>query len=128
MEEELKRSELDSDCQDCFDSLAKFDFKKIFWPILSLIVVPVIVGFVFGASVLAGLLSGAVFIGVFLAVPFSWSGIVWASIEKNVKKINRQDWEISGERKEKDFYRWIIFSAIGILNIVALLIVNLLNF
>jgi K(+)-stimulated pyrophosphate-energized sodium pump len=128
MEEELKRSELDSDCQDCFDSLAEFDFKEIFWPVLFLIVAPVIIGFIFGASVLAGLLSGSVLVGAFLATPFRWSGVVWTSIEKNVRKINRQDWELPDKRKEKDFYRWIICSAIGILNIVSLLIVSFLNF
>jgi K(+)-stimulated pyrophosphate-energized sodium pump len=127
-EEELKESELDSNYQDCLGSLIRFDFKKMFWPVSSLVIIVIIVGFIFGASVLAGLLSGSIFTGMFLIVPFHWNKIVWENIEKNVKKINRQDRELSNERRGKDFYRWAICSAVGILNIVALLIVSLLNF
>jgi len=78
----------------CVDISTAAALKEMILPGLLTIVVPVIVGFLFGAEALGGLLAGSTVAGVLLALMMANAGGVWDNAKKAIEK-----GELEGEEK-----------------------------
>ena len=86
-----------ADYGKCVEISTQSAIKEMLLPGLLAIVTPVIVGFVFGAETLGGLLAGVTVCGVLMAIFQSNSGGAW----DNAKKMIEEGIEINGEKYGK---------------------------
>ena len=77
----------------CVEISTQSAIKEMLLPGLLAIVTPVIVGFVFGAEILGGLLAGVTVCGVLMAIFQSNSGGAW----DNAKKMIEEGFELNGQ-------------------------------
>jgi len=77
----------------CVEISTQSAIKEMLLPGLLAIVTPVIVGFVFGAEILGGLLAGVTVCGVLMAIFQSNSGGAW----DNAKKMIEEGIELNGQ-------------------------------
>jgi K(+)-stimulated pyrophosphate-energized sodium pump len=78
----------------CVDISTTAALKEMIAPGLLAVAVPVVVGFVFGAEALGGLLAGATVTGVLLALMMANAGGVWDNAKKAIEK-----GDVEGEKK-----------------------------
>ena len=81
----------------CVEISTQSAIKEMLLPGLLAIVTPVVVGFIFGAETLGGLLAGVTVCGVLMAIFQSNSGGAW----DNAKKMIEEGIEINGEKYGK---------------------------
>ena len=81
----------------CVDISTKSSIKEMVLPGLLAVIVPVIVGFIFKAEVLAGMLAGVTVTGVLMAIFQSNAGGAW----DNAKKMFEEGVEINGKKYYK---------------------------
>ena len=77
----------------CVEISTKASLKEMMLPGLLAVIVPVIIGFAFGAETLAGLLAGVTVVGVLMAIFQSNAGGAW----DNAKKMFEEGIEINGK-------------------------------
>lgn len=73
------------DYSKCVDISTKASIREMIAPGLLVILTPLIVGFLFGVQMLAGLLIGALVVGVMLAVSMANSGGAWDNAKKYIE-------------------------------------------
>ena len=73
------------DYAKCVDISTKASIREMIPPGLLVILTPLIVGFLFGPQMLAGLLIGALITGVMLAVSMANSGGAWDNAKKYIE-------------------------------------------
>ncbi len=78
----------------CVDISTAAALKEMILPGLLAVIVPVIVGFTFGAEALGGLLAGSTVTGVLLALMMANAGGAWDNAKKAIEK-----GELEGEKK-----------------------------
>jgi len=88
------------DAARCVDISTAAALKEMIVPGLTAVVAPVLVGYVFGAAALGGMLAGATVTGVLLALMMANAGGVWDNAKKAIEK-----GEISGEKKGTDAHK-----------------------
>lgn len=88
------------DAARCVDIATAAALKEMVLPGVTAVVAPVLVGLIFGAEALGGMLAGATVTGVLLALFMSNSGGVWDNAKKAIEK-----GEIPGEQKGSDAHR-----------------------
>ncbi|MEZ4443287.1 MAG: sodium-translocating pyrophosphatase [Polyangiaceae bacterium] len=81
----------------CVDISTTAALREMIAPGVLAVIVPVAVGFVFGAEALGGLLAGSTVAGVLLALMMSNAGGAWDNAKKYIEK-----GEIEGEKKGGD--------------------------
>ena len=81
----------------CVDISTTAALKEMILPGLLAVIVPVIVGFAFGAEALGGLLAGSTVAGVLLALMMANAGGAWDNAKKLIEK-----GELEGEEKGGD--------------------------
>jgi K(+)-stimulated pyrophosphate-energized sodium pump len=81
----------------CVEISTQSALKEMIWPGILAIVSPVIVGFIFGAETLGGLLAGVTVSGVMMAIFQSNAGGAW----DNAKKMIEETTEVNGNYLEK---------------------------
>lgn len=69
----------------CVDISTKASIREMIPPGLLVILTPLVVGFLFGVQMLAGLLIGALVVGVMLAVSMANSGGAWDNAKKYIE-------------------------------------------
>lgn len=69
----------------CVDISTKASIREMIAPGLLVILTPLVVGFLFGVQMLAGLLIGALVVGVMLAVSMANSGGAWDNAKKYIE-------------------------------------------
>ncbi|HRK05835.1 MAG TPA: V-type H(+)-translocating pyrophosphatase [Chlorobiota bacterium] len=69
----------------CVDISTKASIREMIAPGLLVILTPLIVGFLFGPQMLAGLLMGALVVGVMLAISMANSGGAWDNAKKYIE-------------------------------------------
>ncbi len=74
-----------ADYAKCVDISTKASIREMIAPGLLVILTPLIVGFLFGPQMLAGLLIGALVVGVMLAVSMANSGGAWDNAKKYIE-------------------------------------------
>ncbi len=84
----LKEGTAKPEPEKCIDISTKGALKEMIVPGLLAIIMPVLVGIVFGPEALGGLLLGSVVIGVFLAIMMANSGGAWDNAKKYIEKGN----------------------------------------
>ncbi|ROL61700.1 sodium-translocating pyrophosphatase [Bacteroidetes/Chlorobi group bacterium ChocPot_Mid] len=84
--------------EKCVDISAKAAIKQMVLPGLLAVIVPVVVGFIFGAQTLGGLLAGVTVVGVLMAIFQANAGGAW----DNAKKMFEAGVEIEGKMYYKD--------------------------
>jgi K(+)-stimulated pyrophosphate-energized sodium pump len=82
------------DAERCVDISTKAALKEMVLPGMTAVISPVVVGFVFGAEALGGMLAGATLAGVLLALMMSNAGGAWDNAKKAI-----ENGEIPGEQK-----------------------------
>lgn len=70
----------------CIAISTKASIKEMVLPGLLAIIVPVIIGFVFGAETLAGVLAGVTVVGVLMAIFQSNAGGAWDNAKKSIEE------------------------------------------
>jgi K(+)-stimulated pyrophosphate-energized sodium pump len=73
------------DYAKCVDISTKASIREMIAPGLLVILTPLIVGFLFGPQMLAGLLIGALVVGVMLAISMANSGGAWDNAKKYIE-------------------------------------------
>ncbi len=86
-----------ADSARCVDISTKAALREMVLPGVVAVVSPVIVGFLFGAEALGGMLAGATVAGVLLALMMANAGGVWDNAKKAIEQGN-----IPGEAKGSD--------------------------
>ena len=81
----------------CVEISTQSAIKEMVWPGFLAIITPVVVGFIFNAEVLGGLLAGVTVSGVMMAIFQSNAGGAW----DNAKKMIEESTEVNGKRLEK---------------------------
>jgi len=84
----------------CIEISTTAALKEMIAPGLLTVLVPVIVGYAFGAEALGGLLAGATVSGVLLALMMANAGGVWDNAKKAIEK-----GELEGEKKGGDAHK-----------------------
>lgn len=74
-----------ADYSTCVDISTKASIREMIAPGLLVILTPLIVGFLFGVQMLAGLLIGSLVVGVMLAISMANSGGAWDNAKKYVE-------------------------------------------
>lgn len=74
-----------ADYAKCVDISTKASIREMIAPGLLVILTPLIVGFLFGPQMLAGLLIGSLVVGVMLAVSMANSGGAWDNAKKYIE-------------------------------------------
>jgi K(+)-stimulated pyrophosphate-energized sodium pump len=85
------------DTERCVDISTQAALKEMVLPGLTAVISPVVVGFVFGAEALGGMLAGATVTGVLLALMMSNAGGAWDNAKKAI-----ETGSIPGEKKGTD--------------------------
>jgi len=85
------------DSATCVDISTKAALKEMVGPSVVAVFAPVIVGFVFGAEALGGLLAGALVTGVLLALFMANAGGAWDNAKKAIEQGH-----IEGAQKNDD--------------------------
>jgi K(+)-stimulated pyrophosphate-energized sodium pump len=88
------------DTARCVDISTAAALKEMIVPGLTAVVAPVLVGSIFGAEALGGMLAGATVTGVLLALMMANAGGVWDNAKKAIEK-----GEIPGERKGTEAHK-----------------------
>jgi len=73
------------DYAKCVDISTKASIREMIPPGLLVILTPLLVGFLFGVQMLAGLLIGALIVGVMLAISMANSGGAWDNAKKYIE-------------------------------------------
>ncbi|MDR2457160.1 MAG: sodium-translocating pyrophosphatase [Clostridiales Family XIII bacterium] len=76
------------DYEKCVDISTSAALKEMMRPGLLAIIAPLVVGFVFGAAALGGLLAGALVTGVLLAIMMANAGGAWDNAKKHIEEGN----------------------------------------
>jgi K(+)-stimulated pyrophosphate-energized sodium pump len=84
----------------CVDIATTAALKEMVLPGVTAVVAPVLVGWIFGAEALGGMLAGATVTGVLLALFMANAGGVWDNAKKAIEK-----GEIAGEQKGSDAHK-----------------------
>lgn len=69
----------------CIEISTKYSLREMILPGLLVLGSPLVVGYLFGASALAGLLSGSLVSGVQMAISMSNSGGAWDNCKKGLE-------------------------------------------
>ncbi len=88
------------DAARCVDISTAAALKEMILPGVTAVIAPVIVGWIFGAEALGGMLAGATVTGVLLALFMANSGGVWDNAKKAIEK-----GEVPGEHKGSEAHR-----------------------
>jgi K(+)-stimulated pyrophosphate-energized sodium pump len=88
------------DAARCVDISTAAALKEMIVPGLTAVVAPVLVGYIFGAEALGGMLAGATVTGVLLALMMANAGGVWDNAKKAIEK-----GEIPGEKKGTEAHK-----------------------
>jgi K(+)-stimulated pyrophosphate-energized sodium pump len=75
-----------ADTARCVDISATAALKEMILPGLSAVIVPAVVGFVFGKQALGGMLAGATLTGVLLALLMANAGGAWDNAKKHIEQ------------------------------------------
>ncbi len=84
----LMEGKAKADTGHCVDIATTAALKEMIIPGLTAVIAPVIVGYVFGADALGGMLAGATLSGVFLALMMANSGGAWDNAKKYIEAGN----------------------------------------
>lgn len=84
----LMEGKAKADHKKCVEIATASAIKEMILPGVTAVVAPVIVGFLFGAEALGGMLAGATLCGVFLALMMANSGGAWDNAKKYIEKGN----------------------------------------
>jgi K(+)-stimulated pyrophosphate-energized sodium pump len=74
-----------ADYSTCVDISTKASIREMIAPGLLVILTPLVVGFLFGPQMLAGVLIGALVVGVMLAISMANSGGAWDNAKKYIE-------------------------------------------
>lgn len=74
-----------ADYRKCVDISTKASLRQMVAPGLLVILTPLVVGFVFGVQMLAGVLIGSLIVGVMLAISMANSGGAWDNAKKYIE-------------------------------------------
>lgn len=96
-QDKYREAESSVDYAKCVEISTKSSIRLMIMPGLIAVVVPIIVGFAFGAETLAGLLAGVTVVGVLLAIFQSNAGGAW----DNAKKMFEAGVEVDGVKYSK---------------------------
>jgi len=88
------------DAARCVDISTAAALREMVLPGLTAVVTPVLIGFGLGPAALGGMLAGATFTGVLLALMMANAGGSWDNAKKAIEK-----GEIEGERKGSDAHK-----------------------
>jgi K(+)-stimulated pyrophosphate-energized sodium pump len=88
------------DAARCVDISTAAALKEMIAPGVTAVAAPVIVGYIFGAEALGGMLAGATVTGVLLALMMANSGGAWDNAKKAIEK-----GEIPGEKKGTEAHK-----------------------
>jgi inorganic pyrophosphatase len=92
MEEAKKKGEkYTPDYDGCISISTEASLRKMVAPGALVLGSPLLAGFLFGPSAVAGLLAGSIVSGVQVAISASNTGGAWDNCKKEIEK-NRQDW------------------------------------
>ncbi|GAK50735.1 putative K(+)-stimulated pyrophosphate-energized sodium pump [Candidatus Moduliflexus flocculans] len=84
----LMEGKAKADTGHCVDIATTAALREMIVPGVTAVIAPVIVGYVFGADALGGMLAGATLSGVFLALMMSNSGGAWDNAKKYIEAGN----------------------------------------
>ncbi len=84
--EGLMEGKAKGDTTKCVDISTRAALREMVIPGLMAVIVPVLVGFVFGSAALGGLLAGALVSGAMLAISMANSGGAWDNAKKYIEK------------------------------------------
>jgi K(+)-stimulated pyrophosphate-energized sodium pump len=88
------------DAARCVDISTAAALKEMIVPGVTAVVAPVVVGWIFGAEALGGMLAGATVTGVLLALMMANAGGVWDNAKKAIEK-----GEVLGEQKGSEAHK-----------------------
>merc|ERR1719440_1066055 len=77
---------VEPDCQKCIDISTKASLREMVLPAVLVMSTPLLCGFLFGTSAVAGLLAGAIVSSVQMAISQSNTGGAWDNAKKFVEK------------------------------------------
>jgi len=120
----------------CVDIVTKSALKEMRLPGLLPVIVPILVGFILGTEALAGVLIGAIMVGIFLAISMTSGGAAWDNAKKYIEEGNlggkgsfAHQAAVTGDTvgdPYKDTAGPALNPMIKVLNIVALLLLTFL--
>src|SRR3989338_7468029 len=84
----LMKGKAKPDYTKCVDISTKAAIKELILPGILAVFTPLVVGFVFGAEALGGLLAGAIITGVLLAITMTTTGAAWDNAKKFIEMGN----------------------------------------
>ena len=88
------------DAAACVDLATKAALSQMILPGLVAVVIPPVIGFVFGAEALAGALAGAMIVGAVLSLLMANAGGAWDNAKKTIEKGS-----LPGEKKGSDAHK-----------------------
>ncbi len=88
------------DAAACVDLATKAALSQMILPGIVAVVVPPVIGFVFGAEALAGALAGAMIVGAVLSLLMANAGGAWDNAKKTIEK-----GALPGEKKGSDAHK-----------------------
>jgi K(+)-stimulated pyrophosphate-energized sodium pump len=94
------RADAHPDTARCVDIATAAALREMIVPGVTAVAAPVVVGYVFGAEALGGMLAGATVTGVLLALMMANAGGVWDNAKKAIEK-----GEITGEKKGTEAHK-----------------------